>query len=134
MAKSERIRTIGMVPDLPSITVPPNGQLSAIHMTYLLDTIRTLIAVVNGGISFGDGQNSSYSGNIDGQLKIVNFANSNTDYEVPHGLGRVPLGIIPLLVAADGAVVRGASNGSWTSERLFVRCNVAGTTALFVVI
>jgi hypothetical protein len=134
MARSTRIFTgIGMLPDLPPV-VPSEGRLTDTQVAYLTDSIRNLIRAVNGRLTFGDGSNSSQSGNVDGQMKEVTFTNANTDYEVPHGLERVPIGIITLDVNADGAVVRGGSRGSWSPTRLFVRCNVAGTTALFVVV
>jgi hypothetical protein len=134
MAISKRIVTgAGMIPDLPPVTAA-DGKLSDVQVAHIVDSIRGLIRAMNGHISFGDGLQSSQAGNIDGHTKEVVFVSANTDYEVPHGLGRVPVGIIVLDVNADGAVVRGASRGSWNAERLFVRCNVAGATALFVVV
>lgn len=134
MAKSKRIFTgVGMLTDLPAITAT-DGKLTDTQIGALVDAIRNIIKTMNGLISFGNGAHSSQSGNIDGHTKEVTFTNANTDYEVPHGLDRVPIGIIVLDVNQDGAVVRGGSQGSWGPERLFVRCNVAGTTARFVVV
>lgn len=134
MANSTRIFTgAGMLPDLPPV-IPSEGKLTDTQVAFLTDAIRNLIRAVNGKLSFGDGSQSSQSGNVDGHTKEVVFTNANTDYEVPHGLGRVPIGIIVLDVTADGAVLRGGSRGSWSTTRLFVRCNVAGTTGLFVVV
>lgn len=135
MAVSERkFNGVGMIPDLPPITVSPDGRLTDLQVAYLTDAVRNIIRTLNGKLSLGDGSNSSQSGNLDGHTKEVTFVNANTDYEVPHGLGRVPTGIVVLQVNQDGAVVRGASNGSWSDTRLFVRCNVAGTTGLFIVV
>lgn len=134
MAVSTRIfNGIGMIPDLPPV-VAADGKLTDTQVAYLTDSIRNIIRAINGKLSLGNGTNSSQSGNVDGQTKEVYFASANTDYEVPHGLGRLPIGILVLNTNADGAVVRGASQGSWTLTRLFVRCNVADTTALFVVV
>lgn len=135
MAKSRRLFTgVGMLPDLPPV-VPSEGKLTDTQVAYITDAIRNLLRAVNGKLSFGgDGSNSSQAGNIDGQVKEVTFTSANTDYEVPHALERVPIGIVTLDVTADGAVVRGGSRGSWNDRRLFVRCDVAGTTALFVVV
>jgi hypothetical protein len=134
MAKSSRIfNGVGMISDLPPI-VPSEGRLTDLQVAYLVDSLRNIIRTVNGLLSFGNGSNSSQSGNIDGQTKEVTFVTANADYEVPHGLGRVPIGIIVLNVNVDGAVVRGGSVGSWSDTRLFVRCNQAGATALFVVV
>jgi hypothetical protein len=135
MARSERKFTgIGMLPDLPPVVVSEGQPLNSIQVTFITDAIRNLLRAFNGLISFGDGSNSSQSGNVDGHTKEVTFVNANTDYEVPHGLGRVPIGIIVLDTNADGAVVRGGSQGSWSTTRIFTRCNVAGTTARFVIV
>lgn len=134
MAISERLNNgMGMLADLPPITTV-DGKLTPVQITSITDSVRNVIRSFNGKLSFGDGSNSSQSGNIDGHTKEVTFVNANTDYEVPHGLGRVPIGLIVLDSNADGAVIRGSSQGSWSKTRLFVRCNVAGTTGLFVVV
>lgn len=123
-----------MLPDLPPIKPAADGKLTDVQVAYITDSLRGVIRAHNGRISFGDGTNSSQSGNIDGHTKEVLFVTANQDYEVPHGLGRTPIGILVLLVNVDGAVVRGSSNGSWNAERLFVRCNQPNTTARFVVV
>lgn len=122
-----------MLPDLPPI-VSTEGKLTDIQIAAIVDSIRNILRTLNGLLTFGDGSNSSQSGNVDGQTKEVTFVNANSDYEVPHGLGRLPIGILVLDTNTDGAVVHGGSQGSWGSERMFVRCNVAGTTARFVVV
>lgn len=135
MAKSKRVFTgVGMLPDLPPVKPESGGNLTDTQIGYITDSIRNLIRAVNGKLRLGDGTNSSQSGNIDGQIKEITFTNANTDYEVPHGLERVPIGIVLLDANRDGAVVRGGSRGSWSTDRLFVRCNVAATTALFIVV
>lgn len=134
MAISKRVRTgTGSIADMPPITLS-EGKLTDQQAAYMTDSIRTIIRALNGGISFGDGSNSSLSGNIDGQTKEVYFAAANTDVEVPHGLGRPPIGVITLDVNVDGAVVRGNLRGDWNASRLFLRCSQAGTTALLVVV
>lgn len=134
MAISTRIsKGVGFVPDMPPITLD-DGKLTNQSAAYITDSIRGLIRAYNGSISFGDGSASSHSGNIDGHTKEVFFVAANTDIEVPHGLGRVPIGIIVLDVNVDGAVVRGNQRGDWNATRLFIRCSQSGTTALIVVV
>lgn len=134
MAISNRIRTgVGAIADMPPVTLS-EGKLTDQQAAYITDSIRSLIRSFNGGISFGDGSNSSLSGNIDGHTKEFFFAAANTDYEIPHGLGRPPIGIIVLDVNVDGAVVRGNLRGDWNENRLFLRCSQADTTALLVVV
>jgi hypothetical protein len=134
MAISARIRKgTGYIADMPPITLA-EGKLTDQQASYITDAVRNLISAYNGGVSFGDGSNSSHSGNIDGHTKEVYFPLANTDVEVPHGLGRPPIGILTLDVNLDGAVIRGSQRGDWNSTRLFLRCSVAGTTALMVVV
>jgi hypothetical protein len=135
MAISTRKQTgAGYVADMPSVTLS-EGKLSDQQAAYLTDAIRGLIRAYNGGISFGDGSNSSQLGNIDGHTKEVYFAVANTDVEVPINLGgRVPIGVITLDVNVDGAVVRGNQRGDWNASRVFLRCSQAGTTALLGVV
>lgn len=134
MAISTRIRKgVGAIADMPPITLA-EGKLTNQQAAYMTDSIRTIIRTLNGGISFGDGSNSSLSGNIDGQTREFYFDLANTDYEVPHGLGRTPIGVIVLDVNVNGAVVRGNLRGDWNASRLFLRCSQAATTALFVIV
>lgn len=134
MAKSTRINNgVGMLADMPDV-VSTDGKLNSTQVGYIVSSVRSIIAAINGKLRFGDGSNSSQSGNIDGQTKEVAFVNANTDYEVPHALGRVPVGIIVLDVTVDGAVLRGGSRGSWNDTRIFVRCSQANCTGLFVIV
>ena len=134
MAISKRIRNgVGMLADMPPITTD-KGKLTEQQTAFLSDSIRGLIRSLNGQISFGDGTTSTQSGNIDGQTKEHYFKDANTDYEIPHGLERVPIGILTLNVNVDGAVIRGSTVGDWSTTRLFLRSSTALTTALFVVV
>ncbi len=122
-----------MVPDMPPITLS-EGKLTEQQAAYISDTVRSIIRTLNGKLTFGNGDNSSQSGNIDGQTKEYYFVSKNVDMEIPHGLGRTPIGIITLDVTVDGAVVRGNLRGDWNSERLFLRCSADACTALFVIV
>jgi hypothetical protein len=134
MAISKRIRNgVGMLADMPPVT-PKDGKITDQQASFLSDAIRGMIRAFNGQVSFGNGVTSTQSGNIDGQTKEHYFDAANTDYEIPHGLERVPIGVIVLDVNVDGAVVRGNLHGDWSSTRLFLRCSKAATTALFVIV
>jgi hypothetical protein len=122
-----------MLTDMPPITLT-EGKLTEQQASFLSDAIRGVIRSLNGQLSLGDGTTSTQSGNIDGQTKEHYFSAADTDYEIPHGLERVPIGIIVLDVNVDGAVVRGNLHGDWNSTRLFLRCSQAATTALFIVV
>ena len=134
MATSVRIRNgVGMLSDMVPITTE-DGKLTEQQSAFLSDAVRGIIRAFNGQVSFGDGTNSTQSGNIDGQTKEHYFSLANTNYEIPHGLERIPIGIIVLDVNVDGAVIRGDIRGDWSTTRLFLRSSQAATTALFVVV
>lgn len=134
MAISMRIRNgEGQLGDIPPITLT-EGKLTEQQAEYLSSAVRGLIRWANGQVEFGDGTAETQSGNINGQWKEHYFTDADTTYEVPHGLERVPVGILVIDVNKDGAVVRGDNRGSWNENRLYLRCSVAETTALFVVI
>lgn len=122
-----------MLGDIPPITLT-EGKLTEQQASYLSDAVRGLIRWANGQVGLGDGTANTQSGNLDGQWKEFYFTAANTPYEVPHGLERVPVGILTLDVNVDGAVVRGESRGDWNDTRLYLSCNQAGTTALFIVV
>jgi hypothetical protein len=134
MAISSRIfNGENMLGDIPPITLS-EGKLTEQSASYLSDAIRGLIRWANGQVGWGNAAANTQSGNIDGQWKEYYFKSANTTYEIPHGLKRVPVGIIQIDVNVDGAVVRGDDRGDWSTTRLFLRCSQAATTALFVVI
>lgn len=135
MANSKRLDNgVGMIPDIPPIK-PESGKLTEQQVQYILDAIRGLRTAVNGNLRLGNGANSTQAGNLFGHTKVVFFKSADTNYEVPYDLGgEVAIGILQLYVDTDDAVVRAADEGSWTPSRMFVRCNVAGTTARFVVV
>ena len=134
MAISKRIRNAtGQLADIPPVTLT-DGKLTEAQTAFIYSSLRELVRSFNGRISFGDGTNSTQSGNIDGQTKEHFFADANTDYEIPHGLKRVPIGILTLDVNVDDAVIRGNTRGDWSTTRLFLRSSKAATTALFIVV
>lgn len=134
MANSKKANHgVGMLAELPAI-ISRDGKLTQAQVEDIVTRLQAIIQAYNGHISIGDGSNSSQSGNLDGHTKIVSFLNADQDYEVPHGLARKPIGILLLYADQDDAVVRPSNDGSWTVERIFVRCNVAGTTARFIVV
>lgn len=134
MAISKRVfNGENMLGDIPPVTLS-EGKLTEQQAGYLSDALRGVIRWANGQVGLGTGEKNTQSGNIDGQWKEFYFAAANTTYEVPHGLERIPVGIIVIDVNVDGAVVRGDDRGDWSTTRLFLRCSQAGTTALFVVV
>lgn len=134
MAISRRVfNGENMLGDVPAFTLT-DGKLTEQQAGWLSDAVRGIIRWANGQVGLGDGTANTQSGNIDGQWKEFYFKSANTAYEVPHGLERVPVGIITLDVNVDGAVIHGETRGDWSTTRMFLSCNQAGTTGLFIVV
>lgn len=104
------------------------GKVDAQDLAYLFSLFDSIIEKINGRISIGDGTQASQSGNVDGQLISVAFPTpADTEIEVPHGLDRIPIALIPLL--PDRACsVYGSNIGSWTKTRMLLKCNVASAS------
>lgn len=107
-------------PDAPNAYVPrPVGTEN-----------RELAEKLNGGLSLGAGKHLQRTGNIDGQWLWVKFPSvANTEYQIRHGLGRVPFGYIP--ARKDfAASIYDSSVGSWTNNVMYLKCDVKSITAL----
>jgi len=135
MADRRRIYTdVGQL-GIPDYVKPDEkGQLTPQAVNFLFGLIVTLIRKVNRGISFGDGTQSSWPGNIDGQWIEVRFsAVANTPERIPHGLGRVPIGY--MVMRKDRACdVYDVNTGGWGPKDLYLACNTASALVRLLVV
>lgn len=98
--------------------------------TDCLTSFQNIVRKINGGISMGDGLNSSLAGNLDAQIIDWTFADANVEYEIPHSLGRIVVGYEP--VRKDRACdIYDSNAGQWSPTALFLKCSVAGATVKF---
>lgn len=113
--------------DIPPITLE-DGKLSGTTATYLSTTLRGMIDKFNGGISLGNGLSGYRSGNLDAQyIDVFTPSVADTEFAVPHGLGRKPIGY-DVVRRDKAAIVYDSSGGSWGENVLYLKCNVASTT------
>lgn len=110
-----------------------DGKITEKALAEILGSINSLISAYNGGVSFGTGENSTRVGNFAaGYITWVFSSVANTEEEIPHGLGRIPIGLIP--VAKDRACdVYISSFGSWNPDRFFLKCSVASAAVNLLV-
>lgn len=94
----------------------------------LINTLRMAIAGFNGGISLGDGKQSSRTGNLNAQNIQITVRDTAALLAIPHGLGRKPVGYfwfpqrfpqrsggaVPLLIpcGTDGNVAWGGGDNA----------------------
>ena len=119
-------KTSGMG-DIPPIALQ-DGKMSGPTAAYLTAALRTIIAKFNGGISYGGGNSGYRAGNLDAQyIDVFTPSVADTEFTVPHGLGRKPIGY-DVVRRDKAAVVYDSSGGSWGSDAIYLKCNVASTT------
>ena len=132
MALRNRIENgVGMLA-APEIQEPKEGQVAGV-VTYLAGLFKNIVTAINGRLSLGNAAQSSQSGNIDGQWITYVFPSSaNTEVEIPHGLGRVPVGFF--VGEKDKACDVYTSNRSgWGKERIYLKCDTATATVNMLV-
>jgi hypothetical protein len=119
---------IGAIPTVQPITLDKDGRISSAQAKSLLDVFRGIINAINGHLSLGNGITGHRAGNIDAQyIDFLCPAVANTEFIVPHGLGRVPVGY--MIVREDRAAnVYDSSVGSWSPTLAYFKCNVASTS------
>jgi hypothetical protein len=124
----------GQVAEPIPVETDKEGKLTAQSVDAINGTLAAVIAAINGGICFGDGTQSAQAGNIRGQsITVTSPPVADTEFEVPHGLKRVPIGRLILDQDKQGQLY--ASNrGGWGVTRVFFKCNQAAVTFFIVLV
>jgi len=126
------IRTVVPDPDAAMGDIPPislsEGRMSGPTAAYLTAALRAIISKFNGAISFGNGSSGYRAGNIDAQyIDVFTPSVADTEIEIPHGLGRKPIGYD--VVRRDAAcIVYDSSGGSWGFDVIYLKCDTANVT------
>lgn len=81
-----------------------------------------VLSTLNGGLDFET--------NFNAKIVTVTFSSTSADVAVTHGLGRAPVGYIPLTLSADMTIYTGSSPG--TSSLLYLRSSATGTAKLLI--
>ncbi len=134
---------------IPAIQMPPafsanaeteegaiRGLLEALH-----GTVVNIVQRMNGLLSVGTGVHGAWTGNLDGQwIRRVVF-DGVSEVVIPHGLGRVPVGMIPVIVnfvpdddtTTAPELIASDTNG-WTQDMVYLKKLNAGkhTVSLLV--
>jgi hypothetical protein len=93
-----------------------DGRLSEQSLADMLRWMQRIAAAINGELSLGDGTESGWTGNLDGQLlRFVTPSVAGTVLEVPHSLARKPVGYLVVRKSGTG-VLRDAQPESWRDD------------------
>lgn len=101
----------------------------------LADTVRRIVQLLNGQLSFGYPNNPEASNlNCDaGVSLVVPGGSENVDVTASHGLGRVPAGYFVVGANVGGHVYDPTGEPEvWTSTEIILRATSAGTYRLVV--
>jgi hypothetical protein len=126
--------TVGQLPQPLPIETDKDGKLTTQSVGAINAFMQNVNAALNGLVSIGDGRQSSKSGNIDGQTVIVvTPATPNAEFEVPHGLERVPIGRIVLTQSGPGQIYD-SNRGGWGVRQVFFKCDAASVTFTLILV
>lgn len=121
-------RTIDILPSRNDARSVPTHQERA-----MIGHIEQLNKVLS-NISFGDtSDNLSPAQNIEGWYAAVTSSGvADTEFAVPHQLGRVPIGFLVFSKSNAGVVYKGAT--AWTSSNIYLKdSGISDVLLLFIV-
>ena len=105
-----------------------SGQLTLEAVRYLHSLLVALAAAINGRLTLGDGTSGSKAGNFDGQfINVLTPTGADSEFPVDHALGRIPVSV-SIALADKHATVRTSSLGSWSGNRIYLKCSAASVT------
>lgn len=111
-----------MIGELPVVLM--DGKVTPADSVMLVTVVQDIVAKLNGAISHGGGLTGS-RGNIDEQfIDYLTPSTPDTEFVLPHGLGRTPIGVQVAQIDQAG-IVYASSQGSWDEHVLYLKCNVA---------
>jgi hypothetical protein len=141
---------VGFVGEPPVLALDRDGKLDEQTLANLSLFLKNVAAALNGGLRLGPegpplfsgvdlpsgvkAASGQRAGNLSGQIIQFYFAAGATTYDIPHSLGRKPLGFIPLSVSG-GAVISPAPGmmAQWSDTALQLVSTAATYAVLLVV-
>ena len=114
--------------DQPVSGSAKSGRLTLDAVRYLHSLLVAVTSVINGKLTLGDGTSGSKAGNFDGQfISVLSPAGADTEFAVDHALGRIPVSV-RVALADKHATVRTSSLGSWSGNRIYLKCSASSVT------
>lgn len=124
--------TDGIIAPPPPIKFNDDGTINVQSVVTLNQVISDLIKHINSGLSTGNGTDGGQTGNTQNQwLSFVTPSVADTEFELPHGLQRTPVGFATYFVDA-AAIVYISNYGSWTNKRILLKCDSVSTSCVIL--
>jgi len=119
---------LGSVGEIAAPTLHEGEVTQATLISIVADMLAVLRAVtqrLNGQLSRGSGITGHRTGNFHGQyIDVLTPSVADTEFSVPHGLGRLAIGIDVAQQDKAGSIYT-SSIGSWSEEILFLKASAA---------
>jgi hypothetical protein len=122
---------VGHIDD-PGPIQTTEGKLTEQSAAALSSFVQQVVETLNGNLSLGDETKSSLAGNFSVQRIEHFFKTADAEEEIPHSLGRKPVGFWPVL-KDEYADFKVSNFGGWGDGRLFLKSSASGVTATFLV-
>lgn len=114
---------VGHLGPPPVLRLDSDGKISAIMLSALNKFLALVVSKIN-LLSFGDGSQGSRGGNTDSQWRDwVSPSAANTQFMVPHGLDRVPVGVFVGDQDRAGSVYS-VNKAGWGPSQIFLKTSV----------
>lgn len=91
------------------------------YMTQFSKNVEQVLSSLN----FGD--------NFQSKLVTFNFAVANQKYNISHGLGTKPIGIIPIMLLNAAVLYDPDFGNSWTKDTIFLYSSLVGKMTFLVI-
>ena len=127
--KREKVQHSGIAPSLTGLRVAADGKIDGNALNTIIGWANAITALLNGGLGLGDSWiPSAYSGNFNGHLiEWKSPAVAGAVDEIPHGLGRAPLGRI-ILGQSGYSRLADANLGGWGPDTIYLQSENADVT------
>ncbi len=125
---------MGTVGKVPTLQLDKKGQVSPSLFNTVIGILGGIADALNGRLTFGSGITGFRMGNFNGQwIDVLTPAAANTEFVIPHGLGHVPVAVVPGL-QDKAASLYASSAGSWDESVIYMKCSVASVTFKLMVV
>lgn len=102
------------------------GTITTRMLNLLHSKVQEIVSRISGLISFGDGVDGAWSGDINGQFREFTFGTvPNTQTRVEHGLNRIPAFFFVQLEGVAVVYADDSDRASWNKTEIYLKSNVA---------
>jgi len=112
------------------IRLTKDGKIGIEALNQLNSLISAVAKTLNEGISLGTGDQGTLAGNLRAQyIEVITPTIADTEFVVPHGLGRRAIGY-DISKIDKGGIVYVSSAGSWSSTLAYFKCTTGDSLVL----